>query len=43
MEENLDKDSEFYFCGPVGFMEAIKNILLEMGIKEENIHFEFFK
>lgn len=43
MEENLDKDSEFYFCGPAGFMEAIKNILLEMGIKEENIHFEFFK
>lgn len=43
MEANLGVNSEFYFCGPVGFMEAIKNILLEMGVKEENIHFEFFK
>lgn len=43
MEANLDVNSEFYFCGPAGFMEAMKNILLDMGVSEERIHFEFFK
>ena len=43
MEANLDVNSEFYFCGPAGFMEAMKNILLGMGVSEERIHFEFFK
>lgn len=43
MEANLDVNSEFYFCGPAGFMEAMKNILLDMGVSKEYIHFEFFK
>lgn len=43
MQANLDVNSEFYFCGPAGFMEAMKNILLEMGVSESSIHFEFFK
>lgn len=36
------KEAEFYFCGPEPFMKAIYNGLLEWGVAEENIHFEFF-
>jgi len=31
-----------YLCGPVGFMEAVKSALLELGVPEENIHYEVF-
>ncbi|WLR51443.1 NO-inducible flavohemoprotein [Bacillus tianshenii] len=36
------KDAEVYFCGPVPFMRAVNSALKELGMKEENIHFEFF-
>lgn len=42
MEENLPKDGEFYFCGPLGFMKHIYNTLKGMGISEENINYEMF-
>ncbi|KAA0547993.1 NO-inducible flavohemoprotein [Bacillus sp. BGMRC 2118] len=35
-------DSEVYFCGPIPFMKSINETLLNLGVKEENIHFEFF-
>lgn len=35
-------ESDFYICGPTGFMEAMSEYLLELGIKESNINFEFF-
>lgn len=35
-------DSQFYFCGPVPFMKAVNGALNELGVPEENIHFEFF-
>lgn len=38
----LDKEAEYYFCGPVPFMQAINHALQEINIKKENIHFEFF-
>lgn len=38
----LDKQSIVYMCGPVPFMQAMYEALLEMGISNENIHFEFF-
>ncbi|MNJ33207.1 NO-inducible flavohemoprotein [Paenibacillus bouchesdurhonensis] len=34
--------SDFYFCGPVPFMQAIYQALHEMNVPEENIHYEFF-
>jgi len=36
------KDADFYFCGPVGFMKAVNAMLLEWGVPESDIHFEFF-
>ncbi len=42
IERNLDKDSEFYFCGPVGFMKAVYQGLIGIGVDKENIHFEMF-
>jgi nitric oxide dioxygenase len=38
----LNKKAEYYFCGPVPFMQAINHALQEMNIPKENIHFEFF-
>ncbi|WP_024610312.1 NO-inducible flavohemoprotein [Pseudoalteromonas sp. TB64] len=35
-------NGDFYLCGPAGFMAFIKNQLLELGVKSENIHYEIF-
>lgn len=37
-----DKDSIVYMCGPVVFMQAMFEALIEAGIKRENIRYEFF-
>lgn len=37
-----DRTSEVYFCGPKPFMSNTLQLLTEMGINEENIHYEFF-
>ncbi|MED1470930.1 NO-inducible flavohemoprotein [Bacillus salipaludis] len=43
IEENVTyKDAEFYFCGPVPFMQSVTRSLNELGVAEGNIHFEFF-
>ena len=42
MEENLDKASEFYFCGPTEFMRSVYKNLISMGINKEDINFEMF-
>lgn len=42
IEENLPKDGDFYFCGPLGFMKYIYDILKGMGIKDDSIHYEMF-
>ncbi|WEG13931.1 NO-inducible flavohemoprotein [Pullulanibacillus sp. KACC 23026] len=36
------KDAEFYFCGPEPFMKLIYNDLLNWGVPEASLHFEFF-
>jgi nitric oxide dioxygenase len=38
----VDDNTDCYVCGPVPFMKAVVSALREMGMKEENIHFEFF-
>jgi nitric oxide dioxygenase len=35
-------EAEFYFCGPIPFMQHIKRSLKEWGVTPENIRFEFF-
>lgn len=35
-------DAHFYFCGPLSFMKSIREILTSWGVKEEDIHYEFF-
>lgn len=32
----------FYICGPTGFMSFIKNQLLDLGVKDAQIHYEVF-
>ncbi|WP_144510647.1 NO-inducible flavohemoprotein [Bacillus sp. FJAT-22090] len=36
------QSGDVYICGPVGFMEAMINFLLELGYANEQIHYEFF-
>lgn len=36
------KDAEFFFCGPDVFMKKLYNGLLDWGVEEKRIHFEFF-
>jgi nitric oxide dioxygenase len=38
----VDKEASFYVCGPVPFMKNVIVSLEKLGVKEENIHFEFF-
>ena len=35
-------DGDVYVCGPISFMEAMINYLLELGLSKEHIHYEFF-
>ncbi|WP_282941736.1 NO-inducible flavohemoprotein [Paenibacillus sp. RC67] len=37
-----DQDADFYFCGPIPFMKAVNRMLREWGVKDENLHYEFF-
>ncbi|MDQ0232358.1 NO-inducible flavohemoprotein [Metabacillus malikii] len=37
-----ETDAIFYVCGPVAFMKNTIGNLATIGVKEENIHFEFF-
>lgn len=43
MIDNLPKDGEFYFCGPVPFMKAVYHNLISMGIEKEYINYEMFE
>lgn len=42
LKEYVDITGDVYVCGPVPFMEAIIQELRALGMKEEQIHFEFF-
>jgi nitric oxide dioxygenase len=37
-----DKNATYYFCGPVPFMKAVNNLLGELRIPSDKIHYEFF-
>ena len=38
----IQKNSDFYFCGPTPFMANVLEIMNELKVKEENINYEFF-
>lgn len=35
-------EMDYYLCGPTGFMERMFQFLIELGVKEDNIKYEFF-
>lgn len=35
-------DADFYFCGPTPFMKNINSSLMELGVDQDRIHYEFF-
>ena len=35
-------DADFYLCGPPPFMKALYNALLDWGVEEDRIYYEFF-
>ncbi|GAA3935618.1 pyridoxamine 5'-phosphate oxidase family protein [Litoribacillus peritrichatus] len=35
-------DYDFYLCGPVGFMQSVYDLLLTLGVQDNNIHAESF-
>ncbi|MGY4689449.1 NO-inducible flavohemoprotein [Salibacterium sp. K-3] len=38
-----NEEADYYFCGPIPFLQAVNQILKEdLGIAEERMHFEFF-
>lgn len=37
-----DGETEFYLCGPAPFMTAMYDMLCEMGVEDDRIHYEFF-
>ncbi|WP_189030614.1 NO-inducible flavohemoprotein [Paenibacillus albidus] len=42
LESYVDTTGDAYVCGPVPFMEAMIRSLRALGMKEEQIHYEFF-
>ncbi|MHA6528759.1 NO-inducible flavohemoprotein [Paenibacillus sp. BAC0078] len=42
LKEYVDISGDAYVCGPVPFMEAMIRELHALGMKEEQIHYEFF-
>jgi nitric oxide dioxygenase len=39
---NLPTDADFYFCGPIPFMQHVKQMLLSQGVAEAQLHYEIF-
>mmetsp|Transcript_62650 Transcript_62650/g.149444 ORF Transcript_62650/g.149444 Transcript_62650/m.149444 type:complete len:423 (-) Transcript_62650:74-1342(-) len=35
-------DSEYFFCGSIGWMQSVAKQLMEMGVAEEKLHYENF-
>jgi nitric oxide dioxygenase len=43
IETALKQDNvQVYFCGPVGFMQHVAKQLLELGVPQEQFHYECF-
>lgn len=42
LAENVIEGSDIYVCGPVPFMKTVLTALIELGIPEDKVHYEFF-
>lgn len=40
--EQLPKNAQYYFCGPMGFMREVNQQLLALGIGTDRLHYEVF-
>ena len=40
--DGAPNNADYYFCGPFPFMVALRELLLERGVKEEHLHYEVF-
>ncbi|MGY3942272.1 NO-inducible flavohemoprotein [Aeromonas tecta] len=38
----IPADAHYYFCGPVGFMKAVKDQLTSLGVPADRLHYEVF-
>jgi nitric oxide dioxygenase len=38
----IPANAHYYFCGPVGFMKAVKDQLTNLGVPADRIHYEVF-
>ncbi|MGB2130423.1 MAG: NO-inducible flavohemoprotein [Marinobacterium sp.] len=41
-EQLQDPAMEFYFCGPVGFMQSVAQQLVDLGVETDRLHYECF-
>jgi len=42
LSPHINDQTEFYFCGPKGFMQHILGLLSLLGVNDDRIHYEFF-
>ncbi|MEZ9539274.1 NO-inducible flavohemoprotein [Shewanella sp. 10N.286.51.B8] len=40
--EHIVPNAQYYFCGPIGFMKAVKQQLLALNVPESQLHYEVF-
>lgn len=42
LSETFPPNTEFYFCGPLAFMQSVAKQLLAQGVEQERLHYEVF-
>jgi len=42
LAKTVELEGDYFLCGPVSFMEAMFKHLLDLGVSESNINYEFF-
>ena len=42
VKERITPQAHYYFCGPVGFMQAVKQQLIAADIPVSQLHYEVF-
>lgn len=42
LKDNIDINSDTYFCGPIEFMKALYHNLIDIGVDKDNINYELF-
>ncbi|WP_461611298.1 NO-inducible flavohemoprotein [Cytobacillus kochii] len=42
LKQHISQEAEYYLCGPINFMENMKEQLLMLGVENSHIHLELF-